>query len=386
MTGPQWRVTVRRPDRTRGPQIRDWLSLDLDDRLMRAGSAPGTLQIEVPRAHRAAAELLQPGAGLILETVPAAGRVEWSGSIVDSEWTSGARGRVSVIAEDDNGVLAGALAYPVTTVDVAAGTSTLFSTSDDVRPGAAEAVWLQYVAQNIGPAAGVARRRYSWLQLPVSADRGATVTARARMDDLLTLAQRLLIPSGLACRAVHADPASIAVEVWEPTRPARARYSAANLRNLRWRGTSPRGDEWIVGGAGNGSSRLFTRRTDTRWSWHRRERYLDASTSGTASAALAAVAGDIAEGAATEQVTWELVPTGAGARYGAGLRVGDRAQVVLPWRPEAPVDDVVRRVQMRIDSATSAPRVLVTVGWPDPEPEQVAIARFRADTAAIVRS
>lgn len=394
MASPAWRVTVRRPDGTRGPQIRDYLSLQLDARLMRAGGAAGTLQVDVPAGHRAASALTEDGAGLILEVLPATGRVEWSGDIVDVQRTTGVQGRWSVIAEDDDGLLADDVAVPVPGTDLAAGTSTLFSSSVDARTGPAETVWLALVAANIGPSASVGRRRYSWLTLPTSAGRGATVTSAARMDTLLDLAQQLLIPPavglpfGLACRVVHADPGGMAVQVWAPTRPPRARYrGAANLRDLTWRKTAPRADEWIVGGAGDGSARLFTRQTDARGARRRRRvRFLDASSSGTAAAALADVAADIAEGSATEQATWQLVPTGVGAQFGVGLHVGDVAEVVLPWRPETPIRDVVRRVELTHDDPTKAPKTVVTVGWPDPDPDQVPTARLAADVDAIVRS
>lgn len=381
----EWRVTVRRPDGTRGPQVRDWLRLALDDRLMRAGDAPGTLQVDVPLGHRAAAELATPGAGLILETLPATGRVEWSGDVVSVKRAGWSTGTLSVIASDDNDVFVDDQAFPVASTDVAVGSSTLFGAAADVRTGPAETVWLALVAANIGPAAGVARRRYSWLSLPTSAGRGATVTSSARMVDLLTLAQQLLIPSGLACRAVHSDPAGIAVQVWAPTRPAAARYGRGQVRDLEWTTQAPTADEVLIGGAGDGASRLFTRVSSTPWGRRRRVRFIDSSQSGTASVAAADTAAQVAELGATESVRFRLVPSGGAAQYGVDLHVGDLAEVSLPGR-STPLVDVVRRVELSIDSPTSPPAVSVTVGWPDPEPEQVTVARVRSDVAALVRS
>lgn len=381
----KWRVTVRRPDGTRGPQIGDWLRLSLDDRLMRAGDTPGTLQVDVPIGHRDADELVAPGAGLILETLPPTGRVEWSGPVKQVQRSGWSTGRLSVIAEDDNAVLAGEEAYPVASTDVAAGTSTLFASSADVRTAAAETAWLAIVAANIGPAAGVARRRYSWLSIPASGGRGATVTTSARMVDLLSLGQQMLIPSGLAFRAVHSDPAGVAIQVWVPTQPANARYGKGQVRDLEWTIQAPIADEVIIGGAGDGTSRLFTRVSQTPWGRHRRVAFVDSTGSGTAAAAVADTAAQVAEMAATESVRFRLVPGSAGAQYGTGLHVGDVAEVSLPGRP-TPLVDVVRRVEMSIESATAPPQVSVTVGWPDPDPEQMTAARVREQVAAIVRS
>lgn len=384
---PEWRVTVRLPDGTRGEQIRDWSALDLDARLMGAGGRVGQLRIDVPASHRAASDLLEPGAGLILEALPAAGRVEWSGDVVDAQWTSGRAGRVSVIAEADDALWRDSVALPSPTVDISTTATSVQPASHDVRTGPAETVALAYMAANIGPAAGITRRRYSWLVLPTSVGRGGTVTYRARMQTLLEIVQQVLVPAGLAARVVHKDTGQRAVEVWAPAQPAAARYSVAagSVRDLTWHVTAPIGTDWTAGGQGEDTARDFTRLAQPSWGRFRRERFVDVRASEGFDELRAAIDARVAEDVATEQVTWRLVPTGDAARFGVDLHVGDLVEVSIPGR-ETPVVDVVRQVQMRIDRAGEPPVITVTAGWPDADPEQTTIARVRADVAAIVRS
>ncbi len=392
-----WRVTVCDEAGRRVGQIQDYASMRGDWRVLGAGGTVGTTNLVVPRAHRRAAQLGTLAAGIVVEHVDGGGRVEWSGDVVDVEVTGGPDGTVSVIAEAHDALLRDTVLWPAPGVDVSATAITTLPTAYDVRTGPAESVVLAYLAANIGPAAGIVRRRYAWLVIPESSGRGATVTGRARMGDALTLAQDLLIPSGLAARVVHLDQATagavgrLAVEVWEPTQAAGARWSdtAGTATDVVFRATAPTIDDAVAGGGDTDVDRQFTRRARAGVGRWRREAFLDARASDGLGEIRQDVDARLQEASATEQVEFTAVQALPRSgrqtpRFGVDWHLGDIGTVSVLGRP--PVTDVIRRVELDHSDPSKPMRVKATVGWPDGDPEQVTAARVRRDTAAIVRS
>lgn len=387
-----WLLDIRDANGAIVGQLLDYSLLRLDARQLAAGGTVGTLTVEVPATHRHAGKLLAPGAGLVLRhrEAPRIGgwpRVEWSGDAVSTSAGEGRGATVQVVAESDDALLRESVAYPDTTVDVStSGTTVVSSQAFDVRTGAAETVWLAYVAANIGPTAGIVRRRYPWLAIPASLGRGTTGTRRYRWDDLLTIAQQVLVPSGLTARVVHSyATGGLAVEVWTPTAAPGARYGvrAGNVADASYEATAPRADDVIVGGGGSSTARVLTRRTAAGWGRRRREVFVDESSTQAYAELQEAGAAQLATDSATQRMSGVAVEGASGARFGRDLHLGDVATVTCLGRT---VTDVVRRVELEHSSAEQAPQVRITVGWPDPDPEQVTAARVRRDVAAIVRS
>jgi hypothetical protein len=152
------------------------------------------------------------------------------------------------------------------TTDISSTGLTTLADGHDIRTGAAETVFLEYVAANIGPAAGVARRQYPWLILPTTSGRGGSDTWKARDETLLDLGRRIFINHGLIFSlAQNPDGAGVVVTITEPGTDPVARFSAesGSVTGLKIGIVARTVDEVIVAGPGTDVARVRTRRNTT---------------------------------------------------------------------------------------------------------------------------
>lgn len=328
-------VAARDATMTEVAPINGYLSLDLDLRLMGADGAVGVGTIVVSNRHPALRKLLTDEGSVIEGTgvvIRRAGTdyVVASGDIESAEVDGFTGGRATLTVRWDDAILADEIAYADPTTDVSDTGLTTLSDGHDIRTGVAEDVLLAYLAANIGPAAGVARRRYPWLILPTSGNRGGSDTWKARDETLLDLARRISIPHGLAFRlAQNPTGAGVAVEVWEPGTTPAARFSpqSGGVTGLRLRVTARTVDEVIVLGPGTEVARVRTRRNTTLPAGRRRRvKVLDARQAdgtGTQIRDLMRQPADeaLADGDTTGAATFTLVER-AGAAYGVDWALG----------------------------------------------------------------
>lgn len=253
-------------------------SIDMDLRHMAAGGTVGSCQLVVPIGHPTLPHLIdttgprpQPRGGIVVRRVdsrtPTVAPVVASGLVVVAE-TDDDAGTVTLQWVPDDSILAAELAYTDTTADVPATAVASTSAAQDTRTGTAGQVIAGFVGANIGPAAGVARRRYPWLTVPSSgslAGVGTSGTWSARDEPLIDVLQRVAAGTGVAWRLIQASASTVALQVWAPSTTPVARYSstAGTVTGVRTRLERRATDEVIVGGGGDGTSRARTRRSLT---------------------------------------------------------------------------------------------------------------------------
>lgn len=278
-------LTARDADMVEVAPIHGYLSLSMDLRLMGAEGAVGTGTVVVSNRHPALRSLLASDGNVIEGTgivIRRAGTdyVVASGDIEDADIDGFTGGRASLVVRWDDGIFGDEIAYADPTTDVSSTGLTTLSDGHDIRTGVAEDVLLDYLAANIGPAAGVTRRRYPWLILPTSGGRGGSDTWKARDETLLDLARRICIPHGLAFRlAQNPTGAGVAMEVWEPGTTPAARFSpqSGGVTGLKLKVAARTVDEVIVLGPGTEVARVRTRRNTTLPAGRRRRvRVIDA--------------------------------------------------------------------------------------------------------------
>lgn len=151
----------------------------------------------------------------------------------------------------------------------------------DVRTGPAETVLKDYVKFNLGSSA-LTPRRLDGLVIPVSAAIGASVTGRARFDNLLTLLQNLAIAGGdVGFRMVQVG-ATIEFQVYQPedkTALAVYSYELGTLEAFEYEARAATGNYAIAGGSGEGTLRSFRELQDPAsiLDYGRIETFVDAS-------------------------------------------------------------------------------------------------------------
>lgn len=364
MTGLVERFAVTARDNTMAEtgHLNGYRSLDLDLRLMGVGEDVGQCRIVLPNDHPNLPLLLDAGAGVVVRRAGSSETVA-SGDVVDAQVDQHPGGLADVLWEPDDGILLDELAYPDPDTDASSSSAPTVGAGYDVRSGPAETVLKEYLAANIGPAAGVVRRRYPWLSIPASAGLGTSGQWAARDYTLLSLARRIAVPSGIAWRLAQTASGEVEVEVWEPATVSTVRFSpqSGTLTALRLRWTAATVDEVVVAGSGEGTARVRTRRTATGVTAGRRRHVLWLDQRHTSDLAELRQAADEAleDGAVTAAAEFDLIER-AGQRYGADWRLGDLV-TVGSFRAGA---DITARVQsVRIThSPETGPRPVIHPG------------------------
>jgi hypothetical protein len=244
----------------------------------------GTWRLSMPPNHPALAVLSQRGSGIVVRASGSA-TVLASGFVTDltASYVGGQLAGVDLAGVTDEAVLAGENNYPSPTFDVPLGAAYQWPAQTDDRTGAGETVLLGYIGDNIGPAAGVARRRYPWLVLPTTQGRGTSINRSERGTNLLDLAKSICLQSGLSFSVTQGDPGFLNFNVTVPQMRIESRFSpqAGNLNEFQVKRLAPQADEAIVMGQSALGTRTFIRRVATGApAWvYRRSRWIDQSSS-----------------------------------------------------------------------------------------------------------
>lgn len=239
----------------------------------------GEWKVTLPAEHPLAAELRQPGSGIVIS---GPGGVILSGPTTSPEKTLSAEdpaGTTVFSGVGDAVVLADALAWPQpTNSDV-----TTQTTGYDTRTGPAESLMHQYVRANIGPDA-TAARRVSRLAMGTDGARGASVTKQARFPKLGDLLTELAAPSSLGFRVTDQDTAGLLFETYLPADRSKAvRLTVQNgeVATQKITTAAPGLTRAIVAGQGDLEDRTFVERTTpeslaAEQAWGRRiEQFVD---------------------------------------------------------------------------------------------------------------
>lgn len=385
-------VTVRDHSMAEVAPLGGYASLDLDLRHMGAGGDTGVSEVKVQTSHPSLAAVLAAGAGIVVRRTGSTGTVA-SGDVVDVEIDESPSGLTSIMFEADDQILVDELAYPDPTVEVSASAMSTFSVALDRRPaagnGPAETAILELVAANIGPAAGVTRRRYAWLEIPATQSRGNTSRWGARMDSLADICRKIAVPSGLAWRLLQTTDGTVEVQIREPAAdPAtavRLSAEAGTVTSLVYRSTARSLDEAIVGGEGAAASRVFTRRTSGSYVTGRRRRvaFLDERNAENLTDLRQPADEALTNAAAVAGMTVTLVERPGTPRYGVDWHLGD--VVTAASYRSGTVTDAVQSVRI-VHEPGADPVVLPSIGVPGVTDSASQVAAIRRLIDSMLRS
>jgi hypothetical protein len=272
-----WAVTVRDINLNEIESAATYLRLRMDLRF----NDIGEWSLRMMNNSPAVAHLLEPGSGIVVRPLGSPNVVlsGWTKEIFLTESRDSEIGFLTAVGFTDN-ILFADLAYIDPSNDVGTFSSETFAVTHDVESGPAETALKNFVASNIGPAAGIARRRYSFLNIPSSAGLGTSGTWRARFTPLINLCQEIATYGEIGFRIVQSAPGEVTLEVKQPEQREDVRFSvtAHNLTSAVLIYRSQDSTEAIVGMEGEGTARSFLRREQPPGSenWgHRIGKFLD---------------------------------------------------------------------------------------------------------------
>lgn len=336
--------------------------------------AAETLEVTLPTSHPRLADVVAPGARLILRHRPdvsAAWSLVTSGTV--SPQRSGGRGRSLVTASvvsDWARLMTGLLGWPNPAGAVASGW--LSGQGDDgaqwTMTGPAERVALALIAANVAHGA----TPVTVVVPPVG--RGDTITVSVRMKPLADVLFPLVTQAGVGIRVAPAPagPGLVVTGHVGSLVPQVLTEESGVVVDGEFSLTPPTVTRVIVGGQGEGTERVFRRVVDTalesEWGLCL-EGFVDArdlqsdTVPPTADAALAAALDargreTLAEGAPQASASCELTESPA-FRYGVRYRLGDRVRVQLDGAPV--VEETVTEVAFS-DTVNDGLVITPTVG------------------------
>jgi len=296
-----------------------------------------TWSVSLPYGHPLSATLSTPGSGIIvsLNGDPIlSGDMTWFQQIRSRDVPDG---MIQFTGLDDSLLLRDRLAYPTpSTSDV-----TLQTSAYDTRTGLAEAVMKDFVNANMGASAPT-ERKTPWFLVADNYNRGASVTASARFDNLYELLQSLANASTLAGQPLGFDVIqngnNLVFDVFAPTdRTKTIRLDIENnqLTETIYSVGQPKLTRAIVGGQGDLAARTFIERSSTtslaaETAWGRRiEQFIDGRSSNDI-AALATDGDDHLATDGTAQITASVKPTDDSTmRFGKDWFLGDLVSIVV---------------------------------------------------------
>lgn len=336
-------------------------------------NAIGTGSLTVRANHGRLGDLLAPGARV---TVNYDGAQIMSGPCWAAEGTiPTSQSTVTFAIEDDLRVLGQALGWPVPGASISAQSAA----THDVRTGPAETVIKAYAQADLVTRLGLP------VTVAASLGRGATVSVKARMDNLRDLLLPYADIGGIGV-SVRQGISGLDFDCYVPTvRTQLLNEASGILAGGSWSRTGPSATDVIVGGQGEGVARTFRRVTNegrvTEWGT-RVEAFRDATDVSTAAELDARGALTLAEGAPGAGISLELAET-ATFRYGRTVRVGDVVTVEIA--PGFTLTDVVRSVVLahgRDSGLTVTPRAGAETSTADPN---ATLAKAISRLAAAVR-
>lgn len=305
-----------------------------------------------------AAVALVPGAGIIAvrnDDVVMSGpllfpTLDWSdnGYVLDA---SGA---------DDNLALWARLCFP------AAPSLNLNAAYSDDRSGAAETVMRQYVDNNAGPSAAVARQ-WAGLALETDLGRGDAVSYSARLDTLGDVLVQLALAGGAWGFRVRqaSDETALHFQVYDPEdRSSYVKFGAGmgNLKHYTYGRKAGALNHVIVGGGGEGTLRTFVEldNLDSQVLWGMRiEGFKDQRQTTDTTELAQAGQEELDTKSDQTNLTLEVINTDAVA-YGTSYNLGDTVTVVVD---DEGIAELVRSIQFDLtDKGETITPVVGTAG------------------------
>lgn len=328
-------------------------------------NAAGTWSLDLDGASEAAG-WIAPGGGVVVAREEDPGTTLLSGpvrGVTEATSEGSPHETLTVSGIDDTGRLAQRLVYPTPAAAITAQT-TLFYTQTALL----ETVLRDLVDLNAGPNALVARR-IPGLVLGANYSQGATTSVAYRLRPLLERLTELGNAGGLGFRVVQVGT-TLEFQVYTPTdRSGTAKFSRAlgNLRTYSYGLTAPEMSTAIVGGSGEGVSRIFVERinasAETDWG-DRFEGFVDdkAQSDGY----LLQDTGDraLVEGGPRASLSIDPIDT-PDLAYGTHYGLGDKVTVLTNRGSQ--IVDVVREVHISVTA--DGTEVRPVVGTPSAEAE-----------------
>lgn len=340
----EYTITLTGPDlQVLGDPISGWTDIDCTIKHNEVGvgsfTAPAVPQLLAMIEPNNRVRVERAGQVLISGPIEKPGAYTWSAG---SGATAGL-GAVTVHFADNLAYLAERLTYP----DPAAAADAQTVSYYTATATNGEVLMRALVDVNAGPGAILARR-VPGLTLGTLAGVGTNVAVTTRFEPLTDVLRQLAIAAGgLGFRVREVPGPALVFEVYQPTdrsQTVRFARSLGNLRELKTDPEAPTATLAIVGGTGEGASRVVVERTAVT-AWRRIETFVNQS--GVSDSTGLSQYGDTAlkEKAEKINVSASAVDTPA-LRYGAAYNVGDLAPVELATG--AQVVDVVSSVNFKV--------------------------------------
>lgn len=323
----------------------------------------GAWSITLPYGNDLGELLRLPGYGIIVTR--ANGEPILSGPTLTAkleQTRDNVEGNWQIEGSTDDILLSERLAYPTpTTADVTAQTS-----GYDIRTGATETVIKEYVSANLGATAPI-ERQVDNLVIEADAERGSTVFAKARFDNLHSLIYDLAQVSGLGF-ALTQDDTDLLFAMYQPTdRSDTIRMDIQNrkLSSSVYSYGTAKVTRAIVAGQGEAENRVFIERSNTEslaaeTLWGRRIEVFKDSRNSSELDELNTAGDEILADRGKTIVEMSVVPSDDQTMvYGVDWFLGDRVTVVAN---EIESTAVVTEVGIRVEP--DGIRVGATVGTP----------------------
>lgn len=371
MTAP-WRVYIRDPQLRRVGLLEDYTSLTLTQRF----NDVSTFQLVMSGRSGWAQTFGQAGYGIQVyrgSALVTSGSWSKFGYIWDENTDE-----VTISGGDDTVWMKYRLAHPQPT-STPDGTGGVFTTVLEDSPSAMAASELiaYYGRRNVGSLADAARKIATSTSVP--SPYGASLTQRARWQNLLTLCQEIATAGAVdgiepGFRIVNTGGTFI-LRVYQPVdRSASVKFSPAlgNVRRIEYEGTAPEVTVAYVGDQGEGTGRHYLVRSSSELgAWGRREAELVNANFDPSSLTLFTDMSVEASKALVDKgfkhslsVTPIDLP---GMQYGIDYSVGDKVAAVInglgpgqALTPHGSVSDVLREATIKITA--DGAEVAATVG------------------------
>lgn len=232
------------------------------------------------------------------------------------------------------------------------GTTPYATVAADAQSGTASTVILHYVNVNAGPGAPAARQVFG---LALAADPlvGTSIDESERFTNLLAAIQQHAISGGdIGFRVVQTDVGVLTFSIYQPATQSNAIFSRelGNLLDAVYTLDGPTGNEYVAGGGGNGTARVFVSQDDStsETTWGRVEGdFIDARDTSDTTVIGQRIAAQLAQDA--EQTNLTITPQDTIAlQFGRDYNLGDVVSVQID---DTTITDIVRQLHITLNSS-----------------------------------
>lgn len=336
---PQYRIQLRDHNLVPLAELPDWIDGDVLLKFNDVGSFALTVRADSPAAVYFAA-----GNGVIISRDRGDGsgaQTILSGPIWHLERRL--RDNVYVLAgPDDTFWLKARRAEP--------GTAPYATIAYDARTGTASTVIRGYVDANAASGAPVARQVYG-LTLAADPAIGSSVSGNARFDNLLVLCQQLAISGGdIGFHIIQTDVGTLTFSLYQPVTQSNAIFSRelGNLLDAVYTLDGPTGNQYVAGGGGTGTARVFVAQADSgsESTWGRVEGdFLDARDTSDGTTIGQRISAQLSQDAEQTNLTITPIDTQA-LQYGRDYGLGDKVSVQID---NATITDIIRQLHITLN-------------------------------------